>query len=132
MKNLEELSSETSQKLADAIADRIVEKLVLECGNSEIERWAKNWLSGEDRTTKTARLAARVANDVYWAADGYAEAIAGFIVGAVEVAVCASYGDAAKAAYWAVDILARATKAAEKNWQEQKLKELLKLETGEK
>lgn len=41
-------------EIGNKIADRAVKKYCLKCGDKEIEEWAKDWLSGKDRTEESA------------------------------------------------------------------------------
>jgi hypothetical protein len=53
----------------EAIVRRAVESHAVGCGIPEVEKWARRWLSGEDRTTE----AAWAAQEVSWASARAAE-----------------------------------------------------------
>jgi hypothetical protein len=74
--------------VVDGIVDRAVREHALRCGIPEIERWARRWLSGDDRSDAAAAWAA-------WAAAHAAEAAAS---GAYAAAWADAAADAARAA----------------------------------
>ena len=80
------LTPEQRRTFCDRTADRAVRAHCLTCGTASVEAWAAGWLSGEDRTEKTAWAAA-------WAADDAARAARAASAAAWDA------GDAARAAW---------------------------------
>lgn len=52
--------------LVDRVVARAVRNHALRCGVPEVERWAVQWLSGEDRTAAAAWAAAWAVRDAAW------------------------------------------------------------------
>jgi hypothetical protein len=129
----EVLGTELYRAFGHACADRVVERHALHCGIPEVEQWAARWLGGEDRTeaaawdawaaARAAWPAARAAWDAAW--DAWAAARAAW------AAAWDAAGDAGAAAWAAAraaarDAIGAAAGTTEREWQVQKLKELLR------
>lgn len=54
-----EVLGDAFTKVLREIAEPVVEKYALHCGIPDVEGWAQNWLSGEDRTRESVEKAAR-------------------------------------------------------------------------
>jgi hypothetical protein len=63
------LDDNIKNQWTEIIATRAVTNHALHCGVDTVERWAKNWLSGDDRTIKAAVSARNAATNA--AAAGY-------------------------------------------------------------
>ena len=68
----EVLGEDNLKSVLDEIADYHVERSCLDCGITEVEKWAKGWLGGEDRTSDAAWSAARSAWSAAESATDYA------------------------------------------------------------
>jgi hypothetical protein len=106
----------------EVIVTRAVTNYALHCGVDTVEKWAKNWLSGDDRTIKaavSARNAAINARTVVYSAYAFIAACT-----AARAAACAAYYvDVADidAAYGAYDTALK----TERKQQIQDLKDIL-------
>jgi len=65
----EVLGEDNLKSVLDEIVDYHVERSCLDCGIPEVEKWAKGWLGGEDRTEESAYLAKWAARAAYLAAE---------------------------------------------------------------
>lgn len=104
----------------DTIVTRAIKQHALRCGIPSVETWAKKWLSGKDRTEKSAGAAAEAA----------AEEAARSAVWAARAAAWAA-ADAADAAVSA-DAAWRAAVLAEREQQIKDLRDALKAEKKER
>jgi hypothetical protein len=108
------LDRDIRDQWTEIIVTRAVTNYALHCGIDTVEKWAKSWLSGMDRTGVSANIAGDAAYSASADAGDAAEA-------AADTAVCAAYGGgyaaraatyAAHAAVYAADAAAAAIDAA--------------------
>jgi hypothetical protein len=59
--DLKPCDDDIGRQQIDVIIARAVTNYALHCGVNKVEKWAKNWLSGVDRTANSARSAANYA-----------------------------------------------------------------------
>jgi SWI/SNF-related matrix-associated actin-dependent regulator 1 of chromatin subfamily A len=102
------LPSETHVRLANRWTDRSVEAHALHCGVPAVETWAARWLSGEDRSARSAKAARAAAGE---AAGRWSQR---YLAGAATAAVAATAAAeaAAEAAVAAAEAAAEAEAAA--------------------
>jgi hypothetical protein len=140
------LSINIRNQWLEVIVTRAVTNCALHCCIDKVEKWAENWLSGVDRTTKTARTTAYVdcatcaaaftsgyadAADYYYAAQAAAaltSAAATYAVNATNYATDAAARFAFAATDAAADVSVRET---EHKQQIEDLKDIL-FQQGEK
>jgi hypothetical protein len=108
------LDKDIRNQWMEVIVTRAVTNYALHCGIDTVEKWAENWLSGDDRTTEAAHVAAYAAIDATAYAAGYA----------AHAAACS-----ATAAYSAARVRTIAARNNEYKQQIQDLKDILQ---GEK
>jgi hypothetical protein len=70
------LDDDIRNQWLEVIVTRAVTNHALHCGVDDVEKWAKNWLSGDNRTAVAARAAAEAAADAYATAEAAAYAAA--------------------------------------------------------
>lgn len=109
--------------ITERIVKRAIKKYALHCDIAEVRQWAKNWLSGKDRSAEAARAAVVAAKaaaeatvEAVWAARAAVEAV--WVVRAAVVAVWvarAAVEAAVEAAWtaWAASAARVAARAAE-------------------
>jgi hypothetical protein len=108
------LDKDIRNQWMEVIVTRAVTNYALHCGIDTVEKWAENWLSGDDRTTEAAHVAAYAAIDATAYAAGYA----------AHAAACS-----ATAAYSAARVR---TIAARNNEYKQQIEDLKNILQGEK
>jgi hypothetical protein len=122
------LGTELYRAFGHACADRAVERHALHCGIPKVEQWAARWLSGKAATKAAAKAARNAASAAAWNAARSA-------AWSAEAAAEAAIGDAAGDAVWSAgaaagaaagDAIGAAAGTTEREWQVQKLKELLR------
>jgi hypothetical protein len=93
------LDDNVREQWLEIIVTRAVTNHALHCGIDEIEKWAKDWLSGVDRTTIAAYNTIHAAAHTAYAAHAAADYTADAAYAAAEAAADAAY--AANTAYGA-------------------------------
>jgi hypothetical protein len=100
-----------TKKQTDLVLEKVVTRAItnhaLHCGVPAVEKWAGNWLSGEDRSARAAKAAASAA----WAAK--AEEAEATAWAAASAAWAAKAEEAEATAWWAAASAAWAAKAEE-------------------
>jgi hypothetical protein len=121
------LDKDVSDQWTEIIVTRIVTNYALHCGVDKMEQWAKNWLSGVDRTTIAAYNIIHTARDAADANTAYGAAAAAGNTAynatyAAAYAACAATDYTARAA---VNATAYAARKTEHKQQIQDLKDIL-------
>lgn len=111
-----EVLGEALPGVVETIVERAVRRHALHCSVLDVERWARRWLNGEDRTRAAAKSAAT--------------AKAAWVVTAAEATVLAAAArawaaEAANAAGWAADAWMVTARDAERRWQLGVIREVL-------
>jgi hypothetical protein len=130
------LSTNIKKQWMEVIVTRAVTNYALNCGIDNVEEWAKNWLSGKDKTFNAARNAADAAHAAVHAAAhaaiayaAHAAAHATYTVVRTAYAACAACIITCAAARAAA---VRATAAALDIEYKQQIQDLKNILQGEK
>jgi hypothetical protein len=118
------LDDDIKKQWLEIIVTRAITNCALHCGVDEVEKWAKNWLSGKDKTFNAARNAADAAHAAVHAAAHAAIAYAAHAAYTVARTVYAA--DAAADAYGAYS-----TYGARNNEYKQQIQDLKNILQGE-
>jgi hypothetical protein len=116
------LDDNVREQWLEIIVTRAVKNHALHCDIEKVEKWATNWLSGDDRTTEAAHVAAYAADATAYAA--YAVHAASYADRAAHAAVYAAHAAADTAVRAGYDAAYAACKT-ERKQQIQDLKDIL-------